>query len=148
MTFLMPLLGSSATNVSLRNLLPVWSFRVLSTPARNPAATQSASARIGGPAAASAERPGNLSARRASKPASVTGPRASAKASRVSFEYDAPNAGIYIDGDFAGNAPSTAATLPGSRQIRVESGRSKPWTRTPTSTAGNKVSMHATPAKK
>lgn len=71
-----------------------------------------------------------------------------ATASCVTFVSEPPNADIYVDGKFMGNTPSTLALPEGSHEIRVESGKFKPWTRTLASTAGSTVTIHATLEKK
>ena len=62
----------------------------------------------------------------------------------VNFISEPQGADIYVDGKFAGNTPSALNLAPGSHDIRIESGKFKPWTRALDVTAGSKITVRAT----
>jgi hypothetical protein len=62
----------------------------------------------------------------------------------VNFVSEPQGADIYVDGKFAGNTPSALNLAAGSHDIRIESGKLKPWTRNLDVTAGSKITVRAT----
>ena len=62
----------------------------------------------------------------------------------VNFVSEPQGADIYVDGKFAGNTPSALNLAPGSHDIRIESEKRRPWTRTLDVTAGSKITVRAT----
>jgi hypothetical protein len=62
----------------------------------------------------------------------------------VNFISEPQGADIYVDGKFVGNTPSALNLAPGSHDLRVESEKRKPWTRTLDVTAGSKITVRAT----
>ena len=61
----------------------------------------------------------------------------------VNFISEPQGADIYVDGKFAGNTPSALNLAPGSHDIRIESEKRKPWTRSLEVTVGSKITVRA-----
>ena len=62
----------------------------------------------------------------------------------VTFVSEPQGADIYVDGKFMGNTPSVIVLAAGSHELRIESERFAPWSRTLETSAGNKVTIRAT----
>jgi PEGA domain len=80
----------------------------------------------------------------ASLPANSSAACSSSAGACVSFFSDPSGADIYVDGKFAGNAPSMLVLSPGSHEVRLEETDRKPWTRTLETSSGSNVTLRAT----
>jgi PEGA domain len=92
---------------------------------------------------ASAPPPAAAAPKPAAPSADSSAACSSAAAACVNFVSEPSGADIYVDGKFAGNTPSTLALPPGSHELRVETARFKPWTRTLETTAASKITVRA-----
>ena len=61
----------------------------------------------------------------------------------VTISSDSFNANIFIDGQFAGQTPSTIQLAPGSHHVEVKSPDKKTWARDLEVTAGSQLSLRA-----
>ena len=69
----------------------------------------------------------------------------SANSGTVTISSDSFNANIFIDGQFAGQTPSTIQLKPGSHHVEVKSPDKKTWERDLEVTAGSQLSLRAVP---
>lgn len=63
----------------------------------------------------------------------------------VTISSDSFNANIFIDGQFAGQTPSTIQLTPGTHHVEVKSADKKPWVRDLEVTAGSQLNLRAMP---
>ena len=61
----------------------------------------------------------------------------------MTFVSEPSGAEIYVDGKFMGDTPSMIILAAGSHELRIQSEKYAPWTRTFEASAGNKVTIRA-----